>query len=184
MLLASAYKKTSLIVIKIIGHAWCWSFCSWSSMLILLLCLINLHGWVHNLVLHDILTLWLLGVAFSADRFCKQSGSRSGLIWMQSVWHSDNIHERFFLKTWFWNNSADDKQSCKVGKELVADLFKFLFSGLFSCADPVSYVRGSNFDNIFLMRGGRIKIPLSAGHHRPASETPFKWRFAGEPIMA
>ena len=28
------------------------------------------------------------------------------------------------------------------------------------------------------MRGGRIQIPLSAGHHRPVSETPFKWRFA------
>ena len=22
------------------------------------------------------------------------------------------------------------------------------------------------------------------GHHRPASETPFKWRFAGMPMMA
>ena len=39
---------------------------------------------------------------------------------------------------------------------------------------------GSNFDNYFfsLMRGGRIQIPLLAGHQRPASETPFKWRFA------
>ena len=25
-----------------------------------------------------------------------------------------------------------------------------------------------------------IKIPLKAGHHRPASKTPFKWRFAGD----
>ena len=25
------------------------------------------------------------------------------------------------------------------------------------------------------MRGGRIQIPLKAGHHRPPSETPFKW---------
>ena len=29
-----------------------------------------------------------------------------------------------------------------------------------------------------------IKIPLSASHHWSASETPFKWRFAGVPIMA
>ena len=34
--------------------------------------------------------------------------------------------------------------------------------------------RGSNID-IFV--GGRIRIPLLAGHKRPASETPFKWRF-------
>ena len=45
---------------------------------------------------------------------------------------------------------------------------------------------GSNFDNFFfsLMRGGRIRIPLLAGHQRPARETPFKWRFAGGPMMA
>ena len=24
-----------------------------------------------------------------------------------------------------------------------------------------------------------IQMPLKAGHHRHASETPFKWRFAG-----
>ena len=27
-----------------------------------------------------------------------------------------------------------------------------------------------------LMRGGRIQIPLLAGHQWPASKTPFKWR--------
>ena len=27
------------------------------------------------------------------------------------------------------------------------------------------------------------KIALKAGHHRPPSETPFKWRFAGGPMM-
>ena len=27
-------------------------------------------------------------------------------------------------------------------------------------------------------------MPLNVGHHRPASETPLKWRFAGVPIMA
>ena len=34
------------------------------------------------------------------------------------------------------------------------------------------------------MRGGRINIPQIAGHHRPASETPFEWRFTGVPMMA
>ena len=48
------------------------------------------------------------------------------------------------------------------------------------------YQRGSNFDNVFfsLMRGGRIQIPLLAGHQHPASETPFKWRFACGLMMA
>ena len=27
-------------------------------------------------------------------------------------------------------------------------------------------------------------MPLLAGHQRPASETPFDWRFAGVPMMA
>ena len=29
-----------------------------------------------------------------------------------------------------------------------------------------------------------IRIPLKAGHHRPACETPFQWRFADVPMMA
>ena len=37
---------------------------------------------------------------------------------------------------------------------------------------------------LFFIRGKRIQISLKAGHHRPASETPFKWRFAGGPMMA
>ena len=36
----------------------------------------------------------------------------------------------------------------------------------------------------YMMRGGRIQIQLLAGHERTASETPFKWRFAGGPMMA
>ena len=27
------------------------------------------------------------------------------------------------------------------------------------------------------------QIPLKSGHHRPANETPLKWRFAGGPLM-
>ena len=46
--------------------------------------------------------------------------------------------------------------------------------------------RGSHFENVFykFMRGGMIQIALKAGHHWPTSETPFKWRFAGGPMMA
>ena len=48
------------------------------------------------------------------------------------------------------------------------------------------YQRGSNFDNVFfylfLVDEG-IQIPLKAGHRLPATETPFKWRCAGVPMM-
>ena len=47
--------------------------------------------------------------------------------------------------------------------------------------------RWSNFENVFffsLMRGEMIQIALKRGHHRPARETPLKWRFAGGPMMA
>ena len=45
--------------------------------------------------------------------------------------------------------------------------------------------RGSNLNKFFfsLMRGGKIKIPLLAGHQRLASETQFQWRLAGGPLM-
>ena len=43
---------------------------------------------------------------------------------------------------------------------------------------------GSNCDVFLVDGGGRIQIPLKAGHHRLASETPFKWRFAGVLVMA
>ena len=58
-----------------------------------------------------------------------------------------------------------------------------------SCAEPESFVRGVPtltffFVFISLKSEGTIQIPLLAGHQRPASETPFKWRFAGGPTMA
>ena len=54
------------------------------------------------------------------------------------------------------------------------------------CADTESFVRGGPTLTFLvflllifsLMWGGRIQIPLLAGHQRPASDTPFKWRFA------
>ena len=53
----------------------------------------------------------------------------------------------------------------------------------YACADPESFV---NSENVFflLIRGERIQLPLKAGHDRSASETPFKWRFAGGPMIA
>ena len=57
----------------------------------------------------------------------------------------------------------------------------------YSCAYPESFVRGGPYLTTFflsLMRGRRITILPSAGHIRSASKTPFKWRFAGVPMMA
>ena len=34
------------------------------------------------------------------------------------------------------------------------------------------------------MRGEMIQIPLKADYHWTASETSFKWHFAGEPMIA
>ena len=53
-----------------------------------------------------------------------------------------------------------------------------------SCGDPESFVRGGSTFFFSLMGGGMIQIPLLMGHLRYASVTPFKWRFAGVPIMA
>ena len=41
------------------------------------------------------------------------------------------------------------------------------------------------FLGVFLVDEGREDQNTTiAGHHRPASGTPFKWRFTGEPMMA
>ena len=52
--------------------------------------------------------------------------------------------------------------------------------------------RGSNSDNVFFFffffffEAGREdpKLALQAGHHRPTSETPCKWRITGGLMMA
>ena len=57
-----------------------------------------------------------------------------------------------------------------------------------TCADPESIVlEGPTLTTFFFFwfnGGGIIQIPLLAGPLRSASETPFKWRDAGVPIMA
>ena len=36
----------------------------------------------------------------------------SGLIWIQTVWHSDGIPEQIFQKVDFEKKSADEKKAC------------------------------------------------------------------------
>ena len=57
------------------------------------------------------------------------------------------------------------------------------------CADPEIFIRGGStlttfFIIILFFRGGTIQIPLSEGRHWHTCETPFKWHFAGVPMMA
>ena len=52
-----------------------------------------------------------------------------------------------------------------------------------SCADKESFAREVHFFFFFFDKGKEVQIALKAGHHRPASETPFKWRLAGGPMM-
>ena len=60
------------------------------------------------------------------------------------------------------------------------------YNKLYKLGNKIYLTREVQLDNIFflLMRGKWIQIPPKAGHHRPASGTPLKWRFAGERVMA
>ena len=57
-----------------------------------------------------------------------------------------------------------------------------------TCADPDSSTLTMLFFVLFLLflfdEGGKIQIPLLAGHQQPTSEMPFKWCFAGGQMMA
>ena len=55
------------------------------------------------------------------------------------------------------------------------------------CGSRKFYQRGSNFDKFYFFKfdeGRKDPNTFSAGHQRPASETPFKWRFAGGSMIA
>ena len=62
--------------------------------------------------------------------------------------------------------------------------------GIYPCTDPERFDRGGPtlttfFVVVFLVDEGREDPNTTkVGHHRPASETSFKWRFAGLPMMA
>ena len=53
--------------------------------------------------------LWLL----LPIRFQTRPDKMSGLIWSQTIWHSDGIPERIFWKSWLWKKSADVKNVWK-----------------------------------------------------------------------
>ena len=60
---------------------------------------------------------------------------------------------------------------------------KFCQRGGGATFPPFPQLRQRFFLGFFQFMSGRGE-PLLAGHHRPASETPFRWHFAGVPMMA
>ena len=53
------------------------------------------------------------------------------------------------------------------------------------CADPESFARGGPTLTTFFSVFDEGKVDaLKTSHHRSASETPFKWRFADGPMRA
>ena len=48
-----------------------------------------------------------------------------------------------------------------------------------SCADQEKFFQGLLFSFFLANEWREDPMPLREGHHRPTSETPFKWRFAG-----
>ena len=55
------------------------------------------------------LTICLL--VSSADNLCKQFGPRSDLIWIKTVWHSDDIPERSFFLNLIKKKTAGNQKS-------------------------------------------------------------------------
>ena len=86
-----------------------------------------------------------------------------------------------------WSALSDTIEICNPGNEPAGFASDYRYIDSFPCADPESFVRGGqlcNTDNIFF-RGERIQMPLKAGKHRTASETPFisliDLRISGDP---
>ena len=52
---------------------------------------------------------------------------------------------------------------------------------VYACADPESFVRGVQLK--FFISGPPTARQRNAGHQRPASETPFRWRAVGGPLI-
>ena len=97
------------------------------------------------------------------------------------------------FETFHWNEMK--KLNLHAGSHLLKFrrfTFFFIFgASLFTRDFSLSYMRGSrkfcqrgSYSDKFFFYVERMKIPLTTGHHRPASEMPLKWRFAGGPLVA
>ena len=99
-----------------------------------------------------------------------------------AVW-SGSIHVVIQAGSWHCSTlySTISKQVVQWASVLTLDICGYrVLSGGFNSIIYLFFFWGGGG----LMRGYRIQIPLKAGHHRPTSETPFKWHFAGGSMMA
>ena len=132
----------------------------------------------------------LLNLQYSTQHHCKDHNQFYSLckpkfrcqipkILLLKVWHK--FCESAFQSPIWWSYPMPCSSFCKRDTETWD-----LSSIQYPCVDTESFARGSPTLKFFfsLMSGGRIQKPLLAGHKRPASETPFKWCFAGGPMMA
>ena len=100
----------------------------------------------------------------------------SGLILIQSVWHSDVIPARFFFKVDFETKKISRRQkSIQIipeGKEFIFTWNEF--------QDRTATIIQTVYDSDV-----KVYPPHTvSGHHQLASGTPFQWRFAGGPMKA
>ena len=86
----------------------------------------------------------------------------SGLIWIQTVWHSDGVPERIFRRSWFWKKSSDDKKknTCKI-TQYAKNAHKYLFSILCywtvnNIILAVFYCHPGGFQTTFLWKNKNI----------------------------
>ena len=118
---------------------------------------------------------------------CQSIGSRLVMSYQnkRGIYFSPNSR---MSEYWKWKKPVGSFQESQIVLERRQQinprkLVQFIYPNV-SCSDPESFVKASDgvrFNSdiffcfyLFLMRGERIQIPLKAGHHWPASKTPFK----------
>ena len=83
-----------------------------------------------------------------------------------------------FPQCLFWNH-RDERERGSI-------VLLFLYSDFCACVSVLVYLLHTRHG--FFLRSGILVVVhgkyLKAGRHWPSSETPFEWRFAGEPMQA
>ena len=118
-----------------------------------------------------------------------ESGIRGGstVIFIQVCGLIFKIVVKFLHSCWHLNNYEQDK--CHTQNKVLYPQDMVSTASAFSnCSMQGSrkFARGDLTLTMFFSdnEGERIQIPLKLGHHRLASEMPFKWRFTDGPMMA
>ena len=85
----------------------------------------------------------------------------------------------FTYSNWTSLSSVMIRFDIDMARHIVCELQKYTVNAWY-CP------RGSNSDKVYFcfFRRARLQRPPKVGNYPSASETPFKWRFASEPIIA